>query len=1426
EWIKISDTNTATLKMPSSDIWVAAVYRSTKPHKVTLFSDDSYGTITFEDGSTEKEILPGTTVTLTVTPIDGYRLNLITGVPEGYDLQTHTFEMPSGDLEIHATFTQLKTYEISFTITPSRDYGTVVPAYNQETGLLVLGAVPDNSSILFLGWYDDQGNLLCEDEIYAFYPDRNMALEMRFAQGYAVMLSTMHNGTITLFPERISPFFTDTTSHYLPGETVRLIGTPNDGYMLESYYYVYYSDYEDYRNGQSDLLHKLDGDTITMIADSVIVTANFIRAYDINTTVNDENAGVAIGAGKYQTSSLVTLTAEANEGYEFVNWTENGSEVSKDASYSFYATSNRDLVANFRKLVNVTVTASDDALGAVSGGGIYSPGTSVTATASPGTDCVFVNWTKDGVEVSTAANYTFTAESDVSLVANFRRLYEYTVTVQPSNAEHGSVSGGGAYKEGSSVTVTATPFEDYYFVNWTKDGSVVSTSQSYTFPAENAVLVANFEHVKVNTVTVLSSNETYGTVSGGGSFKTGQSATAIASPKTDCVFVNWTINGSEVSTAASYTFTVEEDVTLTANFRPLNDYTVTVTASNSTYGTVTGGGSYKEGSTVTVTAAATGGNFFVNWTLNGEVVSTNPSYTFTVSGNVDLVANFRLPNVYNVTLSSSNEKYGSVSGGGACSEGSSVTVTATANEGYRFIYWKENGNIVCTTAEYTFTADSNRTLVAEFGSSHGFVITFEVYEDDGVVDPSILVTDENGYLPYVPMPTLYDGMEFYYWYYVKDGSLHYVYENTVFTEDTRVLCFYEDPYGDNQDERIKVYAHQRQYGTATADKEYADFGEVVHLTAAPNPGFKFLRWEVYGDETGVLFGDPYSTTTTYIRGLSGELYAIFEYDFPDRVIEVDMPAFLERGQPLRFTTTMISDTDMTQQPEKFFDLTYYFSTIRAEGAGPLTLLSKTINGNTCVIECEKSPDLIDVYPFTISVCISYGMSGKDNPWLSFDVQLLDRIDGTAETCTADGVMTHWVCTETGQYFADAQGKTEITLEDTVIPAHNALNKVDAKAPTAKEEGNIEYWVCGKCGKCYSDPEGKNEIQQADTIIPKLTVCIVRFVNEDGTVLQSGEVEIDTLPVYTGDVPTKEADAQYTYTFAGWDKQITEATENTTYTATYDKTVNEYTVEFVNDNGSVLQSGRVAYGETPVYTGEEPVKEGDAENTYTFAGWDKEITAVTGDATYTATFTKTINTYKVTLNVDGALTVITVEYGSVIETPETPEKEKYDFIGWYTDEECTVPADLTQPVTGDVTFFAGWEEIVYTVEGTLFWNANDGRDLVFSVHRNRMDDDTYDLFTGIVFNGKEVDESCYTAEKGSVKLTVNSSLFDGLASEEYELTVLFEDGSVTATVTVEQKADAPITGESALSTALCVMAVSGLAFFAAAVLFLRRRKTAV
>ena len=198
---------------------------------------------------------------------------------------------------------------------------------------------------------------------------------------------------------------------------------------------------------------------------------------------------------------------------------------------------------------------------------------------------------------------------------------------------------------------------------------------------------------------------------------------------------------------------------------------------------------------------------------------------------------------------------------------------------------------------------------------------------------------------------------------------------------------------------------------------------------------------------------------------------------------------------------------------------------------------------------------------------------------------------------------------------------------------------------------------------------------------KLTYTI-KFVNDDGTVLQSGLIEYGETPAYTGETPTKASTAQYTYTFAGWTPEIAAVTGDATYTATYSKTVNKYTVKFVNEDGTVLQSSEVEYGETPAYTGETPTKAATAQYTYTFAGWTPEITAVTGDATYTAAFESNIRSYNVTFTVNGeTYAERTFEVGAAVIAPEYTVPEGYTFSGWQVPEampaeDVTLDATLT------------------------------------------------------------------------------------------------------------------------------------------------------
>jgi len=208
-----------------------------------------------------------------------------------------------------------------------------------------------------------------------------------------------------------------------------------------------------------------------------------------------------------------------------------------------------------------------------------------------------------------------------------------------------------------------------------------------------------------------------GTVIGAGEYNQGASCTLTATANTGYTFVNWTKNGTQVSTNPSYTFTVTESGNYVAHFQ-INSYNITATANPTNSGTVSGTGQYNHGTSCTLTATANTGYTFTNWTENGSVVSTNASYSFTVEANLNLVANFTA-NTYTVSVTANPSNGGTVSGGGSFTHGQSCTVSATANTGYTFINWTENGAQVSSQAEYTFSVNGNRNLVAHFISTVG-----------------------------------------------------------------------------------------------------------------------------------------------------------------------------------------------------------------------------------------------------------------------------------------------------------------------------------------------------------------------------------------------------------------------------------------------------------------------------------------------------------------------------------------------------------------------------------------------------------------------------------------------------------------------------------------------------------------------------------
>ena len=209
----------------------------------------------------------------------------------------------------------------------------------------------------------------------------------------------------------------------------------------------------------------------------------------------------------------------------------------------------------------------------VSGAGTFLSGKTVTLTATAGAGKSFDHWELGGSNVSTDNPYSFTASATATYTAVFADATTYNITASVATGQelYGSVSPNGvtAVSEGDNHTITATPTEGYYFVDWTVDGVAnASTNNPYTFSSVNAAhtIVANFEK---KPVISFAAGEGTGTVPASVALSSKGSAYTVPAAyflyKEGATLTGWRVDETTYA-IGDVIASVTEDITLTAQY--------------------------------------------------------------------------------------------------------------------------------------------------------------------------------------------------------------------------------------------------------------------------------------------------------------------------------------------------------------------------------------------------------------------------------------------------------------------------------------------------------------------------------------------------------------------------------------------------------------------------------------------------------------------------------------------------------------------------------------------------------------------------------------------------------------------------------------------------------------------------------------------
>ena len=392
----------------------------------------------------------------------------------------------------------------------------------------------------------------------------------------------------------------------------------------------------------------------------------------------------------------------------------------------------------------------------------------------------------------------------------------FTLTVESNNPEWGTVIGGGEYHYGDTATIEAIPNVGCEFLYWndsiTDNPRDIIVTQDSTFVA--------FFSLRQYTITVVSDQPDWGSVTGGGTFYFGDTIQIAATANLGYEFINW--DDGNIDNPRE--IIVTEDHTYTAHFDIQHCYIETKVVPEGA-GTIDGGGTYDYGTTVNLTVHNNTGYEFESW---DDGYTDNPR-TIIVEGDATYTAKFS-PLPYEITTECDPVEGGMVSGAGTYYYGTIATLTATPNENYSFICWSDG-------------IASNPRQVTVTGNAHYKAL----FLHNGIPQYTITVTANNPTLGNVvgsgtyPQGTIIEisatpNVNAYFsgW---NDGNTDNPRHITV-TQDMEFIAIFTEI----ETATITVRAENPFHGSTYGSGVYP-LNQLIDIGATPNTGFYFSGWQ-------------------------------------------------------------------------------------------------------------------------------------------------------------------------------------------------------------------------------------------------------------------------------------------------------------------------------------------------------------------------------------------------------------------------------------------------------------------------------------------------------------------------------------------------------------------------------------------------------